>query len=245
MQVVQVPGGHGVVGHEHMIVRGQEVAGGLTPEERHASGNAFALRDGRHIRGGLDSKRRNPTCDEVLEQIPVVAGQLDHLVIDPEAPPRDHLLGVGARVRDPAVRIRREIGVVGKNRLGLHVFLKLHEKAVVTDEHMQRVERLHAVQLVGAQEAFTQGRHPEIHERMTERRVAMPAAARAGARHFFACGLNTPGNHRIHHARISSSLPGCKSGYVPSRSEMTVTGSGQRIASSGSFHRTPPAAEAS
>ena len=77
------------VGHlrEHVVADeqvglpslGDERARGLAPEEleerRHPSGNG-GLGD---IHGGLDPERRNAACHEVLEQIAVVARDLDHM----------------------------------------------------------------------------------------------------------------------------------------------------------------------
>jgi len=52
---------------------------------------------------------------------------------------------------------------------GAHVFLELHQEALIADVSVQRKERLHLVKLVGRQKALAQRRHAEIGKGMLQR----------------------------------------------------------------------------
>src|SRR5215467_2020933 len=72
----------------------------------------------------------------------------------------------------PAVRERGKIGILGKNIIPTYEFFQLDQTAPFTYKHMQRIERLHLVQLLWLQIAFTQRRHAQIHESMAQLRPA-------------------------------------------------------------------------
>ena len=91
------------------------------------------------------------------------------------AEPVDHLIGVRAGVLHPAVGERREVGVLGEDVLGADVLLQLHEPALPADVDVERVERLHRVDLVGAEVALAERRHAEVDDGVPQWRAAEPA----------------------------------------------------------------------
>ena len=87
----------------------------LAAEERDDRLDAALARRLGDVRGGLDAERRNAALDDVLQQVAVVARQLHHeaVRVEPEALHRH--LHVVARVRDPGVGVRREVGVLAED----------------------------------------------------------------------------------------------------------------------------------
>ena len=121
----------------------------LDAEEAHHGRHALLLGGRGHVGRRLDAEDRDAGLDEPLQEVAVVARQLDHLARRAVAEPVDHLVGVGAGVLHPAVGERREVGVLGEDVLGADVLLQLHEPALAADVDVERVERLHRVDLVG------------------------------------------------------------------------------------------------
>ena len=74
-----------------------------------------------------------PACDEVLEQVAVVARDFDDeaLLRQMQAPP--HGLGVGPRMLDPGARVGREVGVLAEDVRRADVFGQLDQEAVRAD----------------------------------------------------------------------------------------------------------------
>ena len=146
------------------------------------------------VRRRLDPEHRNAALEEVLEEVAVVARDLDHAGALVEAEPCAHLIGVAARVIDPARRIRRKVRVVGEDLLGRGGRRQLDEQAFVADERAERIEPLTAGEVILAEIRVRERRHAEIDEDLLERRVAdstrredrshrVPLAQRLGARH--------------------------------------------------------------
>jgi hypothetical protein len=131
-----------------------ELARRLLPEEGDAGRHSALEGCSGDVPGGLDPERRDLPLDEVLEQVAVVARQLDDeaLLVQPE--PVYDVRHVLRRVLDERVRVRGEVRVLREDRLRSHVLGQLDEQAIVADAHVQRVERLHPVELVGGQEAL-------------------------------------------------------------------------------------------
>src|SRR5258708_16246689 len=71
----------------------------------------------------------------------------------------------------PSVGIGGKIGVFGKDVLGTDILLQLHQITLLADLHMQRVKRLHRVEMIRRKIALAQWRHAKIHESMSERRL--------------------------------------------------------------------------
>ena len=146
------------LGHERLRV--------LLVEELHARGNALLLRDARDVGRGLDPERGDAASHEVAQQVAVVAGELDHLAGAVERQARDDHVDVVARVVEPGLRERGEVGVLGEDRLGRHVLLELDQEAARAHERVERVERLHLV-AVGRQE-IARRRHAQVDEGVAE-----------------------------------------------------------------------------
>jgi hypothetical protein len=152
------------------------------PEELdHGRDAALLLGDLGDVGRGLDPEHRHPALGEVLEQVAVVRGELHHLRSLAEAEARDGHLGVAAAVLEPAGRERREVRVVGEDRVGRLELLELHEEAALADQRVEREERLHRAELVLAEVAVRERGHAEVGERVLQRAAA--EAARAGAGH--------------------------------------------------------------
>ena len=179
-------------GHEAVEVRhlGQDVVGhhqvGLAPFAGQPAGQLLAEELGQggdpsfgghlgHVAGRLDPEHRDPPGDEVLQQVAVVAGQLDDQALGAQPEPLGGQVGVVAGVAHPGVGVGREVGVLGEDRLRGHVPLQLHQPALLADVGPQRVERLHLVELVGGEEALAQRRRPEVADDPGHRRRAEAA----------------------------------------------------------------------
>jgi hypothetical protein len=101
-----------------------------TPKNFHdAVHAALRPRDLRHVRGRLHARHRDARLHKPLQQVAVVAGDLNDVAVRADALLRHHLLRVALRVRDPGVRVGGEIGVVREDIARRHVFLELDEQA--------------------------------------------------------------------------------------------------------------------
>ena len=104
--------------------------------------------DLRHIACRLYTEHGNALLLEVLEEVSVVARDLDHqrARVEPESIrcPCRELAGV----RKPAVGVRREIDVIPEDLVGRLELLELYEKAFPADVGAQRIEPLHPVEFV-------------------------------------------------------------------------------------------------
>ena len=188
---------HEVVDGRHMgqdVVADQQVGGQALPdeiagerlaEELDVGWNPARRRRGGHIGGRLDPEAPDPALDEILEQVAVVAGNLDDLAGAVQVQPRHDRRDVVSRVGQPRVGVRREVGVVAEDLFRRGAYSQLHEKARVADVDPLRVERLHLPQSIGCQVGVRQRRDAEVHEQPLQRRAAEPAAPagqrRAGA----------------------------------------------------------------
>ena len=106
------------------------LAGQLGAEELDACRDAAFNRRRRDVRGRLDPEHGDAALDEVLEQVAVVARDLDDLAVGAEAEPLRHIADVGTGVLEPAPRERREVRVVAEDVLRRLEFGQLHEEAV-------------------------------------------------------------------------------------------------------------------
>jgi len=105
----------------------------------------------------------------MLQEIAVVARDLDDERLRPYSVVGLHVLRIVARVRDPTARVRREIRVLGaENRVGCDILVQLNEETPVTDEDTERVERLHFVQVGRPYLRLAQRRQSEVDERMSQ-----------------------------------------------------------------------------
>ncbi len=115
----------------------------------------------------------------MLKQVAVVAGELHHLAVRAQPEALDHRVHVVARMCDPGVRIRREVGVFREDLLRRHELLELHQETVLADTDMERVEGLHLAEPLSGNVALAKWRHAEVDEGMAEGSRAETAAGRA------------------------------------------------------------------
>ena len=114
------------------------------------------LLDGRlgDVGGRLDAEAPDAARDDVLEQVAVVAGHLDDEGVGAEPEPLRGAVDVGLGVGDPGVAVGGEVRVVAEDLLAGDVGRQLDEQALRADAHVQRVERLALVELVGLEVAL-------------------------------------------------------------------------------------------
>ena len=177
-EVVQVRHvGHHVVRHQQVGAPSlrRQPAGQVATEELHHGLDSALARRLRDVGGGLDSERRDAAVADVLEQVPVVARQLDHGAAGVEAESLHGHVHVAARVLDPGVRVRREVRVLLEDVRRGHELLELHEEAALTDLRVERVERLLRGEALGGHIALAERRHAEVHERVPQRAGAEAA----------------------------------------------------------------------
>ena len=122
--------------------------------------------------------------DQVLQEVPVVAGDFDNEMMSREAELVDHLVDVAPAVIQPAIGVGREVRVVAEDFLTAHILLQLHEETLVADVDDERVKRLHRVQLITTQVTLAQRRHAEVGHDVREGGAAGPARVVSGSRRF-------------------------------------------------------------
>ena len=167
----------GLTGGEHLV-------GQCPPEERHPRRYAQLDCLGSDVGRRLDAQHRHAHGQEMLQQIAVVAGELDHeaVTVQPEAFAHGH--AVAPRMLDPAGGIGREVGILpAKDLLGTDIFAQLHEPALIADQHAQWVESLGLVQLARGQEALAWRRHAEVDHLVHQGSRAEAAVRSIGTHH--------------------------------------------------------------
>src|SRR6187549_1538450 len=110
-----------------MFPAGGKVAGGAFAKEAHLSRNSTLLRFFGDIRCGLDAQYGDVFCDKVLEQVTVIAGDFHNLALGVQSESFRYSLGILPGVRQPTVRKRGEIRVVGKDLFRLGLLLELDQ----------------------------------------------------------------------------------------------------------------------
>jgi hypothetical protein len=126
-----------VAGHQvGPPVPGGDLPARLGPEELHFRRDAAGPGGLGHVRGGLDALHRYPAGLEMLQQVAVVARHLGDQAVRREAEAADHRVGVSLCVRYPGVRIRREVGIVGKDMFARYICGDLDKKAVRAQAHV-------------------------------------------------------------------------------------------------------------
>ena len=88
-----------------------------TPKKTLRVGMPAAIATSATLRAGSMPRTGTPLRLEVLEQVAVVAGELDDLVAAAEAEAVHHHADVAARMGQHRVRVGREVGIVGKDAL--------------------------------------------------------------------------------------------------------------------------------
>ena len=176
--------GHHVVGHDDVRPRALRTQpdGQLVAEERLEGRDAARA----CVRGGpgcgLDPEHRHPGRDGVLEEVPVVARDLDDQAVGAEAAVGDQPVDVQARVLDELVGERRVVRVRGaEDDLGGQDVGQLDEGARLAHPDPQREPRLGLPEVARFEQGIGHGRQPEVEERARSRRPA-GAAAQDGRR---------------------------------------------------------------
>jgi hypothetical protein len=113
----------------------------------------------------------------MLQQVAVVARQLDRQAVWPEVEPLGDHGAVGLGVGDPGRRVRGEVGVFPEDVLRAHVLAQLDEKACPAHERVERKVRLHRIELLGREKALAERRHAEIDETVLQAAAAETAPA--------------------------------------------------------------------
>ena len=101
--------------------------------------------------------------------------------VAPEVELAAHPLGVLTGVLQPAVRERREIGVLDEDLLRRDVGGQLDQEAPIADIRTQRVERLHAIEILGPEEALAQRADSQVDDDVAQRRGTKAAGLRHGS----------------------------------------------------------------
>ena len=167
----------------------------------------------------LDPQAGNPGGDEVLQQVAVIRGHLDHVAVMAQIQPVGDHLDIGRGVVQPALRGGREIGVIiGEQLVHRGEILGLHQPAFRAGTQPQRIGDLGLRQLVFGQIGIRRRGMAEIEK--IQRQGALAVAAGGGNGHSGDISFNT--------------------GSARSRSDSWTGGSGQSMASSGSSGFTPP-----
>ena len=117
-------------------------------EKVHDGAHAVALGDGGDVGGRLDPEHRHPLAAVVLQQIAVVARDLDGEARRAQTARPDHL--ADQRVGMPQHRLgeRRKVQVLAEHLLGRNGFRNLHQPAVAADGKFQRVYDFRLFQLL-------------------------------------------------------------------------------------------------
>ena len=101
--------------------------------------NASGFRGFGDIGRRLYSENRNTFGQKMLQQITVVAGNLDNEGIAVKSELLRQFIGESPRMFNPTAGEGRKIGVVGKNILRRNHVLDLHQKAVPANPRMQAI----------------------------------------------------------------------------------------------------------
>jgi hypothetical protein len=92
-----------------------------------------------------DAEHGNAEGQEMLQQISVIAGQLDREAIGPQAEPVLDHIAVGLGVGDPGGREGGKIGIFCEYMLRAYIFPELHQEAGAADLHVEGKVLLHRV----------------------------------------------------------------------------------------------------
>ncbi len=137
--------------------------------------DALLDRDGGDVGRRLHAQHRHSAGDEVLQQVAVVAGHLDHQARGAEPESFDGAVDEDAGVFHPGRRVRGEVGVVREDVLGRHVHGQLHQQARAADPDPERVEDLRGLEPFRGDVALARRRHTQVDEDLAEGLLAEPA----------------------------------------------------------------------
>ncbi len=161
-----------------------------TPKKSTRVGMPFSTAARATLAAGSMPSTGTPSGREMLQEVAVIARQLDGQAVGAEVQALGDLLAVALGVRHPARREGREIGVLGEDRFRAHILLELHEVAGLADQHVQREVHLHLIDFAGLQEALAGRRHAEVDECVLEPAAAKPAVGGLGLRFGLSAKVN-------------------------------------------------------
>ncbi len=170
-EVVEVGhvGQHVVADHEigsHPV--GDDLVRRVHAEELRDGGDADLPGRLGHVLGGLDAEHRHALGHEVLQEVPVVGRDLDHLRARTEAEAVDHGVGQVSGVFDPGLGPRREVRVVLEQVDRVGVVLDLGQSAVGAHHDGEREERGQGSALVRPGQVVGERTEPEIDHHLLE-----------------------------------------------------------------------------
>ncbi len=168
-------------------------AASLRPKKSTRVGMPLSIATLATLAAGSMPSTGTPSGSEVLQQVAVVARELDDQAVRAEAQPLRDRLAVALGVRNPGGRVGGEVGVLPEDVLGADVLLELHQEALPAHQRMQRKVGLHGVELLADEKALAQRRHAEVDER------ALEAGAAQAAR---SLGRAVGSTGRVHSSRI-------------------------------------------
>ena len=159
---------------------GGESLGKLLVEELNQGRDALSLdRELRNVGRRLDAENRDAALLVELQQISIIARDLDHETFRPEAAATDQRPDQRARVLDHRIGKRGGIGIVAEQALGRDRFADLHQSALRTEIELEREAILRFVQLLRGQQRIGE-RHPSEVEDRPE--VRLTAGSTRGSR---------------------------------------------------------------
>ena len=120
------------------------------------------------LAAGSTPEHRHAALLEVLEEVAVVARDLDDLARGVETEALDHLLRIRTCMAEPALGVGREVRVVAEHLCGRHDLRELNKEAALTDVDAQRVERLGLLELRLGQVGVGQRGAPKVREDVAE-----------------------------------------------------------------------------
>ncbi len=148
----------------------------LAAEKLHFAADALLPCDCGNVGRRFDAQHRHVARDEVLQEVAVVAGDLDDEAAVADFETAAHSLGIPACMVDPGIRVGGEIGVFGEYIGRRHELLELHQPALVAQERVQRVKGLRRAELPCLNVRLTQRRHAQIDETVPQGRRTESAA---------------------------------------------------------------------
>ena len=192
--------GHHVVGMDDggRLALGDQPLGEVLAEELRDGGDPSLARDDCDVLGGLDAEDLDPDIAVVLQEVPVVARDLDDEIVRAE-----RALGAGSRdeisrVRQHRVREGREVHVVAEQELGRHRIRDLQERTPRAIREIEGVTRLVLGQLGLGQQLVRERCVPEAQH---GRERSVPAGATGADGH--GRGLHaTPRKYAVYHSMV-------------------------------------------
>ncbi len=148
-------------------------------EELRDGRDAALLGDLRDVARRLDAEHGDARLPVILEQIAVVAGDLDGEARAAKAAIGDQPPGERLGVPEHRIGERREVEVIAEEYLRRHRLGDLHERAIGAEDEVQRVQRLRFVKFRLRQQRIGE-RRPAERENRLEVAAAAGAADRFG-----------------------------------------------------------------